>query len=320
MRIPRRERLSKCTPQCFHIVTRCVRRTYLCGFDEHTGRNYDHRKQWLERRLLALADIFAVAIHAYAVMSNHLHLCVYIDPREPARWSDESVARRWLGLSANPPQDGEQWRVHTQALLSQPARLAQLRERLGSLSWFMRYLKEPLARQSNREDQCTGHFWEGRFHLLDALDDEAVLSQMVYVDLNPMRAGLARRPEQGPHTSAARRVATRPEHAPLSPIAGCVQAGLPCLSEAEYRALLHWSAGTLSAPGAAASHPEPPAVLARLNISPTRWSRQVAATETHYRRAVGSVAALLQLAQDLGQRWVRGIGFARSLEKLPGEL
>ena len=32
--------------QVFHLVNRCVRRTYLCGRDEETGRDYSHRKQW----------------------------------------------------------------------------------------------------------------------------------------------------------------------------------------------------------------------------------------------------------------------------------
>jgi len=52
---------------CFHIVTRCVRRAFLCGSDKHTGKNFDHRRQWIEDRIRFLADSFAVSIYSYAV-------------------------------------------------------------------------------------------------------------------------------------------------------------------------------------------------------------------------------------------------------------
>jgi hypothetical protein len=69
MGYPRSLLVDAAEPGAYHCVSRCVRRAFLCGEDAVSGRNFDHRKQWLEDRLLALAEIFSVAVLAYAVMS-----------------------------------------------------------------------------------------------------------------------------------------------------------------------------------------------------------------------------------------------------------
>jgi putative transposase len=53
---------------------------------------------------------------------------------------------------------------------------------------LMKHLKQPIAYQANREDRCSGHFFEGQFYSGALLDENAVVAAIAYVGLNPMRA------------------------------------------------------------------------------------------------------------------------------------
>ncbi|MEL0614441.1 transposase, partial [Marinomonas arenicola] len=86
------------------------------------------------------------------------------------------------------------------------------RERLMDLSWFMKELNEPIARRANLEDECTGHFWEGRFKSQALLDEAALIACMAYVDLNPVRSGISDTPEGSDFTSIKKRVAAVKEN------------------------------------------------------------------------------------------------------------
>jgi hypothetical protein len=92
------------------------------------------------------------------------------------------------------------------ALANHTERIAQLRKRLCSLSWFMARLNLFIARAANKEDKVKKRFWESRFKCQALLDEAAIATCMVYVDLNPIRAGLAGTPEESDYTSIQERI------------------------------------------------------------------------------------------------------------------
>ncbi|MBY5921208.1 transposase [Ferrimonas balearica] len=196
----------------YHCVSRCVRRSFLCGQDPYSGKSYEHRRQWVEDRLLQLAEVFAISVCAFAVMSNHTHVVLCIEPEQVEEWDTTEVIQRWhrlyggTALTQRYCQEEERQQM-AEAELNVVEDLAeQYLERLMDISWFMRALNEPIARMANREDGCTGRFWEGRFKSQALLDEQALLSCMAYVDLNPIRANIAKTPEGSHHTSIRMRI------------------------------------------------------------------------------------------------------------------
>ena len=209
-RTPRKFVFDPAEVGVYHCVNRCVRRAFLCGTDAHTGKCYEHRKDALQQRLEFLAGQFAVDVLGFAIMSNHIHLVARTRPDIVGEWSDEEVARRWWNVFPKRKNKDGTPAVPTDfellTITAVPDRLAEIRRRLSSISWFMRCLVEPIARQANREDQASGRFWQGRFFSQKLLDDAALLACLAYVDLNLVRAGIAETPEASQYTSVYERV------------------------------------------------------------------------------------------------------------------
>ena len=305
------------TPGAFHCVQRCVRRAYLCGFDRYTGQSFEHRKDWVEGRIRLVAECFAVAIDAYAVMSNHLHLVLRIDPCEAATWHDNDVVARWVRLF--PPREHSDAAIESkrQRLLADPDRIITLRQRLASLSWLMRCLAEPIARRANREDGCKGRFWEGRYKCQALCDDRAILAAMVYVDLNPIRAGMTDRLDASAHTSVAGRIVQTKSDPTiaislLKPVAGGLRPVID-ITAAQYLQILDWTGRQLvpGKHGRISSHA--PAILKTMDHDAKRWTTRVAAFGSGWYRAIGSAQDLIAIAERLGQKWLKGIRLAMKL-------
>lgn len=209
---PRYSQVSVDTTPYYHIICRCVRRGYLCGYDSVTKQDYSHRQSWLEERIRLIASLFAIDIAGYAILSNHYHLVVRLAPQQAEHWDDHDVANRWTQiykgtellrrwLNKQPMSAAEEQSVQET--------IQEYRRRLQDLGWFMKTINEPLARQANREDEYRGHFFEARYTSQALVSEQALLACMAYVDLNPVRAGIAQTPEASRYTSIRERIHPR---------------------------------------------------------------------------------------------------------------
>jgi len=202
----------------YHCIARCVRRSFLCGFDQLTGTDHEHRRDWILGFLQVLAGLMGVEVAFHAILSNHLHLVLRMRPDLIEGWSDEEVIRRYLtvrryvrssdGVSHRPVED-----LEVKLELAHPDRVAYMRRWLSHVSGFMAALCEHVARRANAEDQVTGRFFEERFACRRLESEAALLACGIYVDLNEIRAGQAATPETSTHTSAFERIQQRQEAA-----------------------------------------------------------------------------------------------------------
>ena len=211
MGYPRARLVDFTSPGYYHCISRCVRRGFLCG------DQYEHRRQWIEQRLAELLEVFAIDACGYSVMSNHFHMVLKTNPHASRKWGPQEVVRRWVRLfpkglqrakqAASTPAEAKRIeKEYLERLATHRDWIVRWRDRLASISWFNKLLKEPIARRANREDGCTGHFWEGRFKSIRLLDKAAVLACMVYVDLNPLRAKMVKALKDSAFTSILQRL------------------------------------------------------------------------------------------------------------------
>ena len=293
---PRKQLICLAETPYYHVVSRCVRRAYLCGADNETGKSYEHRREWLEDRVRVLASTFAIELCAYAIMSNHYHLVVKICPKKVEQWGDNDVLQRWARLFKGPLV--VQRYLAGDALNSAEAESLQsilrvYRSRLKSLSWFMKCLNEPIARRANLEDGCTGHFWEARFHSQALRSDQALLAAMAYVDLNPVRAGISESPETSDFTSFKARVTGDSKTMTSEPRSdsSCLlgfsdenppDVGLP-IRKSEYLKLVDYTGRTVrhGNPGKVDNNMAP--ILERLGIGADQWLDASTDFRRHFR-------------------------------------
>jgi hypothetical protein len=316
---PRRQLVDPKQAGAYHCVSRCVRRAWLCGVDPYNGQSYEHRKHWVEKRILQLGEIFACGVYAYAVMSNHLHLVVHMSPQTAQSWSALDVASRWCALY---PARTNLLHAEKIERIAASIELVELyRWRLCNLSWLMKSLSEPLARRANAEDEVTGKFWEGRFKCQLLLGDKSMLAAMTYVDLNPVRAKIAGSVSTSMHTSARKRgkqIRGEPTLAskPLQPIAGVKMFTAPLISVAQYIDLVDWTGRQWHPTKRGKIARSEPNALTKLGLNPDHWTHKVKGIGSGFWRVVGSMEDLTEKARELKQRTLYGTGLAKILSKI----
>jgi REP element-mobilizing transposase RayT len=322
----------------YHCMSRCVRRAFLCGEDPYSGRNYEHRREWVRQRIEFLSEVFGMEVFAYSVMSNHLHLVLRSRPDWVLEWSEREVAQRWCRLfqSRASRERGDRYdTVRFTKLLADEAQLQLCRQRLKDLSWFMRCLDEPLARRANREDGCSGRFWEGRFKCQRLLNAGAILACMAYVDLNPVRAGMADELIDSQFTSVYDRMMACRASSRLKELGAVKSATYTQKKQIEreqlrerqkewlldldssdtpfsevdtdyYLRLVEWTGQNIRADKLGYIPLELESVLNRFELDAANWCENVKSYGSLFHRMVGRAEQLLDYAQRQGQRWFRG--------------
>lgn len=318
---PRKSLISLNDTPFYHCVSRCVRRAFLCGVDNYSGVSYEHRRDWLEQKLHQTAEVFAITLCAYAVMNNHYHVVLHVRSDLADAWSNRDVVERWHRLFSGTPLSQK---YALGALLSDSEKeslnnnIAKWRSRLTDISWFMRVVNESIARQANAEDNCTGRFWEGRFKSQALLDDKALLACMAYVDLNPIRAGIAKSPETSDFTCAQKRIhALQANEQVIDQIEQFTgnqseEIGLPFLL-ADYLELVDWTGRIIRDDKRGTIDNSLPPILERLGFERKAWSKLTTTFEVQFRQWVGQEQAIKTIYRDRKYQRIPSTSAARAL-------
>jgi REP element-mobilizing transposase RayT len=350
--IARKEIIDESQPGVYHITTRCVRRAFLCGKDSYSGKDYEHRRAWIRERILLLTEVFAIDMLGYVVMCNHLHLVPYIRPDVAKLWSPQEVAERWLKVvsthhraddTAEDPSEED-----IAAIVSDPARVEELRKRLSSISCFMAKLNEYISRRANKEEGLGGRFWEGRFKSTHLSDEAAILGCMVYVDLNPVRAKMAASIEDSDHSSGQDRLVAEQGRRQVSEYEKRQQEGevltepqeellaearerakrasflaslngsplgpdspLGRISESTYLELVDWTGRQVRAGkrGTIPDHILP--ILEGLDVNTAHWVKTVEQYGSLFHRLVARAEDMAKAARAKGRSWFQGVSACR---------
>lgn len=311
MTTARKQLVSVDATSYYHCVSRCVRRSYLCGRDQITGTCYQHRRKWIEQKLYALTHVYCIDICAYAIMTNHYHLVVNINNSRAQQLSLHDVVERWR-LAHKLLALIQRWLNGQLSGKSEQDKCIELietwRERLWSLSWFMKELNFDIACKANREDDCKGHFWESRFKSQALLDERALAAAMAYVDLNPVRAGIADKPETSEHTSIKARLDSLRNALPTAPClhpfvgntSNAMLDGIP-FSLVDYLELVDWSALQIRE-GAARMNKHLPSLLERLEFNSAHWLKVYTQIGRPRSTAVGPRLLMIKAKKALNKK------------------
>ena len=244
-------------------------------------------------------------------MSNHFHIVLKVNATD--NWNATQVLMTWCSLYSLPVLcdrylKGE---INTEAELRRVKEyVTEYRARLMSVSWYMKAINEYIARMANEEDKCTGHFWESRFKSQALLDERALLTCMAYVDLNPIRAAMAKNLRGSDFTSVKERIEST--NTWLSGF-GKGQNDLPFylssyidLVEETGRCIRDDKRGFISEKTAKA--------IDEIGINPDSWLDELKGFKSIGFSAVGTTEQLKEYSAKTKRKWTMGLRLSPALE------
>jgi REP element-mobilizing transposase RayT len=271
--------------------------------------------------MLRLTSVFFIDIAAFCVMSNHHHLLLHVRRNDALSASAIDIVRRAHQVVAGNKithkyADHQTIEPHERDQVD--IFVDRWRKRLFDISWFMKSLNEGIARRANKEDDCTGHFWEARYKSQPLLDEKAILSCMAYIDLNPVRAAMADTPEHSDHTSIQLRIEQWKKKTdtsnPEEPVEDCQSAVLmPLISNSrkdmpqglaynlsDYIELVDWTGRIIRQDKRGAIDDDLPPILQRLEFSSQQWVELTTRFEHRFKGLVGTIESLKSLCAKFG--------------------
>jgi hypothetical protein len=181
------------------------------------------------QQLLAIIErftgLYCCVVAALEVLGSHYHLCCrFLAFRELTRAELLEVAERFYTGSYRP------------YLTWGPAEWARFNRRLFNVSELMRNIQQEFARWFNKRHHRKGPFWAGRFQ---STESDNLLETVYYIELNAVRAHLARLPEEWPYSSVWMR--KNRQDAWLMPLVTLLETADPDQAEQHYWASLYWT-------------------------------------------------------------------------------
>ena len=292
----------------YYCTSRCVRGAQLSGSDELSGQDYAPRRRWIAQSIEHLSRQFAIEIFSYNVRRKTLHLVLRVSPGFVNSLSDEEVARRWIKASRRRRCSKAAFKNRVAALTMDKAALYRIRRRLGSISWFMRLLKQQIAVRANREDDTDGRFWEGQFKAKALLGQSPLLWCMSAVDLLSASETNGR-PIVEPDSVLAARLNNARSKRPLRRLSGSTEQLLISMSDEGYAAMLQ-AAVDVAVTREESNHSRPSPIVYEAQA----WLLLQPTIESGFGAAVGDSAALRSFARRTNRKWVKGVSLARRLD------
>jgi len=174
-------------PAVYHVISRTTLEGFVLG---------DVEKDHLLGLMKRLSEFYFAEILGFCVMGNHFHLLVRMHPE--SGYSDEEIRERY------DRRYGEE-----KAASLGDRQMRELGKKMADLSEYVKEIKQDFSRYYNKLHRKKGYFWSERFKSVIVENGETLINCLAYIELNPVRAGLVKRPEDYRWCSLGYHVQTR---------------------------------------------------------------------------------------------------------------